>query len=89
MRGENPEKYESDHRHFLYKQYLRILAVHQPAVFVLAGEGDDGLVRALALHQVGADRVEVLDRALKDAGVAPPEHAAAGSPNTPPAQTAK
>ena len=31
---------------------------------MLAREGDDGLVRALALDQVGADGVEVLDRAL-------------------------
>lgn len=27
--------YESDHRHFLYKEYLRILAVHRPAAFVM------------------------------------------------------
>ena len=31
----NPEKYEKDHRHFLYKAYLRILAVHRPPVFVM------------------------------------------------------
>ena len=29
------EKYENDTRHFLYRQYLRILAVHQPPVFVM------------------------------------------------------
>jgi DNA (cytosine-5)-methyltransferase 1 len=28
-------KYEKDHRHFLYREYLRILAAHQPPVFVM------------------------------------------------------
>jgi DNA (cytosine-5)-methyltransferase 1 len=27
--------YDEDHRHFLYKEYLRILAVHRPSVFVM------------------------------------------------------
>lgn len=53
-----------------------------PMMFV-NGQKVDGAVPPDTLR-------EVLDRALKDAGVAPPEHkAAAGSPNTPPAQTAK
>lgn len=30
-----PEKLEKDPRHFLYKEYLRILAVHRPPVFVM------------------------------------------------------
>jgi DNA (cytosine-5)-methyltransferase 1 len=30
-----PEKYNRDHRHFLYQEYLRIIAVHQPPVFVM------------------------------------------------------
>src|SRR4029434_6521559 len=29
------EEFEKDHRHFLYREYLRILAVHQPPVFVM------------------------------------------------------
>jgi DNA (cytosine-5)-methyltransferase 1 len=29
------EKYEKDHRHFLYREYLRIIAVHRPPVFVM------------------------------------------------------
>jgi DNA (cytosine-5)-methyltransferase 1 len=29
------EKYEKDEKHFLYKEYLRILAVHRPPVFVM------------------------------------------------------
>ncbi|HCC79711.1 MAG: hypothetical protein A2X25_09055 [Chloroflexi bacterium GWB2_49_20] len=35
MRGENEEKYATDSRHFLYKEYLQILADHQPPVFVM------------------------------------------------------
>ena len=38
------------------------------AVFVLAGEGDDGLVRALALRQIVLEGVEVLDGPLDAAG---------------------
>src|SRR6185312_10113464 len=34
-RSADPEKFEKDHRHFLYKEYLRILAVHRPPVFVM------------------------------------------------------
>ena len=34
-RRENVEKFESDHRHFLYKEYLRIIQKFQPAVFVM------------------------------------------------------
>lgn len=29
------EKYEKDHRHFLYQEYLRILATHRPPIFVM------------------------------------------------------
>lgn len=35
MRGENEAKYQKDPRHLLYKEYLRILAVHQPTIFVM------------------------------------------------------
>jgi DNA (cytosine-5)-methyltransferase 1 len=35
VRSADPEKFEKDHRHFLYKEYLRILAVHRPPVFVM------------------------------------------------------
>ena len=31
----NIEKFESDHRHFLYKEYLRIIKKFKPAVFVM------------------------------------------------------
>ena len=35
MRKTNPWKYARDHRHKLYKEYLQILADHQPPVFVM------------------------------------------------------
>lgn len=34
MRGEDPEGYENDPRHTLYKEYLRILAIHKPPCFI-------------------------------------------------------
>lgn len=34
-RRENVEKFENDHRHFLYKEYLRIIQKFRPAVFVM------------------------------------------------------
>src|SRR5262249_11129326 len=36
--------YEKDHRHFLYREYLRIIARHQPAAFVM--ENVKGLLSA-------------------------------------------
>jgi len=35
MRGSNPEAFEKDPRHFLYREYLRILAIHMPPVFIM------------------------------------------------------
>lgn len=38
MRGKEPddhEKFEQDERHYLYREYLRIIADHWPAVFVM------------------------------------------------------
>ena len=34
-RRDHTNNYETDHRHHLYLEYLRILAVHQPPVFVM------------------------------------------------------
>lgn len=38
------KEFEKDHRHFLYREYLRIIAMHQPAVFVM--ENVKGLLSA-------------------------------------------
>lgn len=35
MKSADPQAFEKDHRHFLYKQYLRILTKFQPSVFVM------------------------------------------------------
>jgi len=35
MRGKDPEAFEADNRHFLYKEYLRIIRKFGPAVFVM------------------------------------------------------
>ncbi|GAB4403931.1 MAG: DNA cytosine methyltransferase [Anaerolineales bacterium] len=35
IRGQSVQKYIRDRRHFLYKEYLQILADHQPPVFVM------------------------------------------------------
>ena len=35
LRGQSKWKYARDHRHFLYREYLKILADHQPPVFVM------------------------------------------------------
>jgi DNA (cytosine-5)-methyltransferase 1 len=35
MRGKDPKKFEKDHRHHLYREYLQILIDHKPSAFVL------------------------------------------------------
>lgn len=49
MIGEDKRKYETDPRHFLYKEYLRILADHRPPVFVM--ENVKGLLSAKLQQQ--------------------------------------
>jgi len=44
IRGESEEKYQGDRRHYLYREYLRILAVHQPPIFIM--ENVKGLLSA-------------------------------------------
>jgi DNA (cytosine-5)-methyltransferase 1 len=35
MRSTNPDKFERDKRHFLYREYLRLLVDHAPPIFVM------------------------------------------------------
>ncbi|PIT77903.1 DNA cytosine methyltransferase [Limnohabitans sp. G3-2] len=35
MRGNNPKEFEADKRHFLYREYLRIIKQFSPAIFVM------------------------------------------------------
>jgi DNA (cytosine-5)-methyltransferase 1 len=54
----DPEKYEKDKRHFLYKEYLRIIAAHRPPVFVMEN------VKGILSSKVGGRRI--IDRILSD-----------------------
>jgi DNA (cytosine-5)-methyltransferase 1 len=55
MRGTDIEKFEKDPRHFLYKEYLRILAEHQPPIFVM--ENVKGLLSAKLNQQKTFDLI--------------------------------
>src|SRR5262249_32041071 len=35
MKGPDPNKYERDERHYLYREYLKIIADHRPPIFVM------------------------------------------------------
>ena len=52
---EDPSKRDEDIRHYLYREYLRILAVHQPAVFIL--ENVEGLLSSVVFDGKIADRI--------------------------------
>ena len=54
------EKFENDHRHLLYREYLRIVAVHAPSIFVM--ENVKGLLSSK--HQGTA----IIDRIKSDLG---------------------
>lgn len=58
IRGASKEKYENDQRHFLYMEYLRILSVHKPPVFVM--ENVKGLLSATVRQQ------SIFQRILRD-----------------------
>ncbi len=55
--GKGRTEFEKDHRHFLYREYLRIIANHQPAVFVMEN------VKGLLSAQVGGQPMFPLIRA--------------------------
>lgn len=59
-RSADPQKFESDHRHFLYKEYLRILAVHRPPVFVM--ENVKGILSSKVKGSL------IVDKILNDLG---------------------
>lgn len=58
MRSGDPEKFAKDHRHFLYREYLRIIARFQPSVFVM--ENVTGLLSATV------DGEQIFERILAD-----------------------
>ncbi len=49
MKGSDPTRFEADHRHFLYREYLRLLAEHAPTAFVM--ENVKGLLSATHANQ--------------------------------------
>jgi DNA (cytosine-5)-methyltransferase 1 len=51
MRGAAPRRFEKDERHFLYREYLRIIAEHEPPVFVMEN------VKGLLSSTVGGQRI--------------------------------
>ena len=53
--GKGRLEYESDHRHFLYQHYLRIIAQHRPPVFVM--ENVKGLLSATLKGEGTFDRI--------------------------------
>jgi len=57
-RGKVEYKAEEDHRHFLYKQYLRIIEKYRPAVFVMEN------VKGILTASVGGKKI--FDSILKD-----------------------
>lgn len=52
---EEPNKRDEDNRHYLYREYLRILTVHQPPVFVL--ENVKGLLSSAVSTGKIADKI--------------------------------
>jgi DNA (cytosine-5)-methyltransferase 1 len=49
MRGRNPQQFAADHRHFLYREYLKVLAEHMPPVFVM--ENVKGLLSSISNNE--------------------------------------
>lgn len=58
MRGSNPSSFEADERHFLYREYLRIIKDFAPSVFVM--ENVKGM---LSSQHAGAS---IFDRIISD-----------------------
>lgn len=58
MRGSNPKEFEADKRHFLYREYLRIIREFSPTVFVMEN------VKGMLTSQHSGSRI--FDRILDD-----------------------
>lgn len=72
VRSVEPERYENDTRHFLYREYLRIVADHLPPVFVmenvkglLSTKVNGSSVFAQILRDLGAPRRAVYGESLR------------------------
>lgn len=58
MRSAGPSRFEKDERHYLYREYLRILAEYAPPVFIMEN------VKGLLSSTVGGQRI--FDQILED-----------------------
>jgi DNA (cytosine-5)-methyltransferase 1 len=64
LRKRKWEEFAADHRHTLYKEYLRIVAVHQPAVFVM--ENVKGILSSRLSGPNGDDGGRVFEQIRAD-----------------------
>lgn len=64
LRKKRQQTFDSDHRHTLYLEYLRIVAVHQPALFVM--ENVKGILSATVPAANGKDRHRVFEQIRRD-----------------------
>jgi DNA (cytosine-5)-methyltransferase 1 len=64
LREEKLSEFAADHRHVLYREYLRILAVHQPAVFVM--ENVKGILSSRIPSPNGEGQVGVFSQIRED-----------------------
>jgi DNA (cytosine-5)-methyltransferase 1 len=60
MKKANSKEFENDHRHFLYREYLDIIAIHGPPVFVM--ENVPGLLSSMVNDE------NIFERMLHDLG---------------------
>jgi DNA (cytosine-5)-methyltransferase 1 len=64
LRQAKLSKFASDHRHKLYREYLRIVAVHQPAIFVM--ENVKGILSSRLAGPEGEDAGRVFEQIRTD-----------------------
>ena len=68
MKGD-PEKYEKDERHYLYREYLKIIADHKPPIFVM--ENVKGILSStVSGKEIFPSILKDLERPLEAIGVA-------------------
>jgi DNA (cytosine-5)-methyltransferase 1 len=64
LRAQKLADFATDHRHVLYREYLRIVAVHEPAVFVM--ENVKGILSSRRRDENGADLGRVFEQIRTD-----------------------
>jgi DNA (cytosine-5)-methyltransferase 1 len=64
LRRQKWSKFAADHKHLLYREYLRIVAVHQPAVFVM--ENVKGILSSRLQTPDGKDKGRVFEQIRND-----------------------